>query len=218
MSNVSSYRSVVGRSEGLYKDRGSKFIGYVFPVSSEDVVSTYLEMIAREHPKARHLCYAYRLNPAGDLFRSNDDGEPSGTAGKPILNQIDAFTITNVLVIVVRYFGGKLLGVSGLIQAYKLCAQSALSHATIQEHLVKSRYILHFDYAIMGRLLDALSKFEVAIIERRLDATPQIVFEVPLQSDQQRLDQIIASTLSLPLDMVAGKRMFDQLSIEPLVP
>ena len=113
------YKTVAGPAHGEYKDRGSKFLAYAFPVYAEEEWQARLEEVRREHPKARHHCYAYRLGLDGNNFRANDDGEPSGTAGRPILGQIDSFELVNILVIVVRYFGGTLLGASGLINAYR---------------------------------------------------------------------------------------------------
>ena len=174
-----------------------------------------MDQIKQAHPKARHHCYAFRLNPGGDLFRSSDDGEPSGTAGKPILGQIDAFGLTNVLVIVVRYFGGKLLGASGLITAYKSSARSALHEAKLLTCYVQQRCIVQFDYAIMGTLMDAISRSPAAIIQKTLDHQPSVILDVPILEAEEILDQIIAHALGHPIEMVAGIRRFDQLSIAP---
>ncbi|MDV7392848.1 YigZ family protein, partial [Arthrospira platensis SPKY1] len=117
-----TYRTLSGPSTGEFRDRGSKFLAYAFPVYTDEEIGLHLEEVRKLHPKARHHCYAYRLGLDGNHFRANDDGEPSGTAGRPILGQIDSFGLCNVLLVVTRYFGGTLLGTSGLINAYKLSA------------------------------------------------------------------------------------------------
>ena len=114
-----AYRSLAAPSTGEFKDRGSRFLAYAWPVRTEAEALEHLEALRKEHFKARHHCFAWRLGPDGTRFRANDDGEPSGTAGRPILGQIDSFNLTNVVIVVVRYFGGTLLGASGLIQAYR---------------------------------------------------------------------------------------------------
>ena len=127
MATKDIYQTIRGESNGEFRDRGSKFIAYAYPVYTEEEWQEKLEAVRKAHPKARHHCYAYRLGLDGHNFRANDDGEPSGTAGRPILGQIDSFGLVNVIVIVVRYFGGTLLGASGLITAYKNSAADALS-------------------------------------------------------------------------------------------
>ena len=114
-----TYKTITNSSEGIYKDKGSKFLAYAYPVSSEDEVKAYLEALRKEHHSARHHCWACKLGNKGEVYRCSDDGEPTNSAGKPILGQLEAFDVTNVAVVVVRYFGGVLLGVGGLIQAYK---------------------------------------------------------------------------------------------------
>jgi uncharacterized YigZ family protein len=141
---IDHYKTIAGPSTGEFKDRGSKFFAYAFPVFTEEEWQEELEAVKKEHFKARHHCYAYRLGVDQNNFRANDDGEPSGTAGRPILGQIDSFELTNVLIIVVRYFGGTKLGTSGLINAYKLSAAAALDNATIEERLIEDVYTLGF--------------------------------------------------------------------------
>lgn len=169
----------------------------------------------RQHPKARHHCFAYRLGADKNLFRYNDDGEPSGTAGKPILGQIDAFDLSDVVVVVSRYFGGKLLGASGLANAYKLSAQDALSQATVYLVEQKVRYEVHFSYEVMGTLMDALARYDATIDSRQFaGAAPKLTFSLPLSHPGRLLDQIIAHALGLYPEEVDGKRTFKQLRIE----
>ncbi len=207
------YKTLKGASEGLYKECGSKFISYAYPVSTEDQVHRLLGALKQAHPKARHRCYAYRLTPSGELSRSNDAGEPTGTAGRPILGQIQTLGLTNTLVVVIRYFGGKLLGVPGLINAYRESSRDALQKAEVIIKCVTLSYTIKFDYAVMGTLMDAITKSKVAVVRRSFDAAPYIVMEVPAQDVEAILDRIIAHTLSLPLEMVADQREFDKLSI-----
>ena len=136
MKKTDKYQTIANPAEGFFKDRGSKFIAYAYPVDSESDWQERLAEVRQLHPKARHWCYAYRLGTDGNNFRANDDGEPSGTAGKPILGRIDSFELVNVMVVVVRYFGGTLLGASGLIHAYKEATADALKGAEIIEKTV----------------------------------------------------------------------------------
>lgn len=158
-----SYLTINGPSEGEFKDRGSKFIAYAFPAYSEAEWQECLDVVKKMHSKARHHCYAYRLGLDGQQFRANDDGEPSGTAGRPILGQIDSAQLTNVIVIVVRYFGGTKLGTSGLINAYKLSTVAALAQAEVIEKLVSDVFQLDFDYAIMSDVMNAVKKMDLDI-------------------------------------------------------
>jgi uncharacterized YigZ family protein len=144
--------------EGLYKEKGSKFIALAFTVMNEDEVKQALSEVKKKYYDARHHCYAYMIGPDKDCFRSSDDGEPSGTAGKPILNQILSRDVTNVCVIVVRYFGGIKLGVSGLINAYKTAARDALDHAVIVEKTVNEIYSLEFAYPLMNEVMRVMKE------------------------------------------------------------
>lgn len=148
-----TYKTIASASEGQFKDRGSKFLAYAYPVSTEAEVKEMLSLLKKEHFNAVHHCYAFRLGPDKQHFRSNDDGEPSGTAGKPILGQIQSNDLTNILVVVVRYFGGTLLGVPGLIAAYKSATAEAIANAKIIEKTVDEVYELHFPYAAMNDVM-----------------------------------------------------------------
>jgi len=142
--------------EGLFKAKGSKFYGYAFPVMDEEEVATFVKTVQDQHHKARHHCYAYRIGLDGDRWRANDDGEPSSSAGKPILGQIDSFELTNILIVVVRYFGGTKLGVSGLIEAYREGAIATLSQATFIEKVETRRLRIYTDYAHLSDLMNAV--------------------------------------------------------------
>ncbi|HMX42029.1 MAG TPA: YigZ family protein, partial [Saprospiraceae bacterium] len=160
-----AYRTLAAPSTGEYKDRGSKFLAYAWPVRSETEALAHLENLRKEHFKARHHCFAWRLGADGSRFRANDDGEPGGTAGRPILGQIDSFGLTEVVVVVVRYFGGTLLGTSGLIQAYREAAAEALRAGQVVEKIVSDIYRFDFDYALMPDVMQALKRLDASIVQ-----------------------------------------------------
>jgi uncharacterized YigZ family protein len=159
-----TYRTIETKSEAEFKDRGSKFIAYVFPVSSIEEFKIELKKLKELHPKANHHCSAYRIGRDKLTYRASDDGEPSGSAGKPILGVIDSNELTNVAIVVVRYFGGTLLGVPGLINAYKESSNSALQNSTIIEKEETNTYELEFDYTITSTIKQALHKLGAEII------------------------------------------------------
>ena len=151
-----TYKTISVSSEGLFKDRGSKFIGYAFPVSSDLEIKSIINQLQSEHSKARHFCWALRLTSDRSVFRLNDDGEPSGSAGRPILNTLLSKDLTNILIVVVRYFGGTLLGVPGLIHAYKTATLEAINAAEIMERTVNDLYLLKFDYLHLNEVMTVL--------------------------------------------------------------
>lgn len=154
-----SYIGIADVSEGLYKDKGSRFIAYAYPVVSEEEVKPLVDALKKEHHAARHHCFAYRIGMEGSVFRANDDGEPSGTAGRQILGAIDSAGLSDVLVVVVRYFGGILLGVPGLIRAYREAAADALANAVTVERIPVRRYGLEFCYEQMNDVQKLLKSF-----------------------------------------------------------
>lgn len=166
---IDTYRTIAAASTGEFKDRGSKFLAFAWPVRTEAEALAHLESLRKEHFKARHHCFAWRLGPDGSRFRANDDGEPSGTAGRPMLGQIDAFQLTDILVVVVRYFGGTLLGTSGLIQAYREATAEALRQAEIKECLVKDHFLLDFDYALMPDVMNAIKKLDLEVLQQTFE-------------------------------------------------
>ena len=153
-----SYQTIASPSEGEYKEKGSKFLAYAYPMDAESDLDGFIASLRDIHPKARHYCYAYKLGLDGTRFRANDDGEPSGTAGKPIYGQILSFGLTNVCIIVIRYFGGTKLGASGLIHAYKEASKAALDNAAIIEKYLYISYQLTFGYDHMGHIMNALKR------------------------------------------------------------
>lgn len=164
-----AFRTIAAPSIGEFKDRGSKFFAYAYPARTEEEALVHLEQLRKEHFKARHHCFAWRFDPDGSRHRANDDGEPSGTAGRPILGQIDSFGLTDVVVVVVRYFGGTLLGTSGLINAYRESAAEALRQAVIVEKIVQDFFDVRFDYALMPDIMNAVKKMGINIVREVYD-------------------------------------------------
>jgi uncharacterized YigZ family protein len=175
---ITTYRTVKSRGDGLYKEKGSKFIGIVQACYSEEEAKVLLEEWNKEHHKARHLCYAYRFGADKRVFRANDDGEPGNSAGAPILGQIQAFDLTNVLIGVVRYYGGTKLGVGGLINAYRTAAKEAIENTTIIERKLRQVVSLSFDYTVMHKVIPLLKKHNAEFLEEDLGAGCK--FEVSL--------------------------------------
>jgi len=163
MTEQDHYLMVDRSATAEFKDRGSKFIAYVYPVETVETFKQHLQALKKEHPKAVHHCFAYRIGTDGNNFRSSDDGEPSGTAGKPILGQIDSRGVTNTAVIVVRYWGGTLLGVPGLINAYKSAAALALQVTPVVQKQVEVLYSLEFDYTQMNDVMVLLKQFNCTV-------------------------------------------------------
>src|SRR6056297_471988 len=160
------YLTISKPSEGLFKDRGSKFLAFAYPVSSEEEIKVIQEQLRNKYHDARHHCYAYMLGPEKEVYRANDDGEPSSTAGKPILGQIRSFNLTNILIVVIRYFGGTKLGVGGLINAYKTAAEEALKNAKIIKKTLHDIYELKFDYPQMNEIMRIMKEQNIEQIDQ----------------------------------------------------
>jgi len=163
------YYTIERSASAEFKDRGSKFIAYAFPVAGVVDFKKQLQALKEEHPKAAHHCFAYRIGTDGNTFRSNDDGEPSGSAGKPILGQIDSKQLTDLAVVVVRYFGGTLLGVPGLINAYKTVAALALQTTPIIQKAIEIKYHLQFDYTRMNEVMMIARKYNCAVLDQQME-------------------------------------------------
>jgi len=167
-NNTDFYQTIEKESVAEFKDRGSRFLAYAFPISSADDFKKRLKELKEEHPKAVHHCFAYRVGTDGNNFRSSDDGEPSGTAGRPILGQIDSKVLTNTAIVVARYFGSTLLGAPGLINAYKTAASFALQLNPIVKKPVFVNYRLQFDYTILNDVMRIIKKNECIVLKRDL--------------------------------------------------
>lgn len=178
MEEIYKYKTIKARSEGLYKEKGSKFIALAFPVSNEEDFKTILAEIKKEYHNARHHCYAYRIYPENEEVRSNDDGEPSGTAGKPILNQLYSFELYNTAIVVVRYFGGTKLGVSGLINAYKQASIDAISSGRIKTEYLKRSLRVEFKYPLMNEVMRIIKEESLNITDQKFELDCRIELEI----------------------------------------
>jgi uncharacterized YigZ family protein len=198
MNDANKYSTIAAPATGDFRDRGSKFLAYAYPITTPADAKEKLQLLKKEHPKAVHHCYAYRIGLGGLQFRAVDDGEPAGSAGKPILNQVDSMGITNVLVVVVRYFGGTLLGVPGLINAYKTATAEALSAAPKTEKWIEDVYEVTFDYPTMGEVLYLLKQAEATIYKQDLQLFCSVKTGIPrMHSNQyvQKLSEIRGVTV-----------------------
>ena len=175
-----TYRTLAAPVSAEFKDKGSRFIAYTYPVRTAEEAKAHVEAQRQAHHKARHWCYAYRIGTDGNQFRANDDGEPSGSAGRPILGQIDSFELTDVLVIVVRYFGGTLLGVPGLIHAYKTATQMALQQTAQVEKNIEKRVTLRCDYPHLSEVLRLAKQHGVEVLQQDLQLDCRLHCAVPL--------------------------------------
>lgn len=197
-----TYKTIESESIGEFKDRGSKFIAYAYPAYNEEEWQARLLEVKKNHIKARHHCYAYRIGLDKNNFRANDDGEPSGTAGRPILGQIDSFDLSNVIIIVVRYFGGTKLGTSGLINAYKTSAAEALKQAVIVEKLVEDVYLLEFDYALMSQVMNAIKGLELEILQQDFGHIGKLEIAIRQSEVKSTLKQIKAKVAEVRIEEI----------------
>ena len=187
MENDAYYNTIEKTAVAEYKDRGSKFLAYVYPLKELSDFKEKLAALKKEHPKAVHHCFAYRLGLDGNNYRVSDDGEPSGTAGRPILGQIDSKQLTNVLIVVVRYFGGTLLGVPGLINAYRTAASLALQITPVVQKPVLLPYRLQFDYTQMNDVMKVVKHFDCAVLKQETQLFCTIDIGIP----KNRLDEVL---------------------------
>jgi uncharacterized YigZ family protein len=185
MIEKDTYRTIVKPStEVLFKDKNSKFFGYAFPVTTEDKVKKHIEALKKKHHSGRHWCYAYQIGKQANdiIFRANDDGEPNNSAGMPIYGQIQSFDVTDILIVVVRYFGGTKLGVSGLINAYKTSAQMALEASKIVIRTINLNYLITFEYKNMNKVMRIIKDKKLKIINQKLEIDCQIEISVRIKN------------------------------------
>jgi len=176
MSDV--YKTIEKESTGYFKDKGSKFYSYAYPLTNEEDVKEIISKLKKEHHSARHHCYAWRLGTEEIRTRANDDGEPSSTAGKPILGQLQSYEVTNILVVVVRYFGGTLLGVSGLINAYKNATIEALNNADIKTRLIENIFELTFEYEVLNTVMQVTKQENLNIVNTDFQENCKLTFTI----------------------------------------
>ncbi len=187
MSDQEFYKTIEQPATAEYKDRGSKFIAFAYPIEIVDDFKKHLQTLKKNHPKAVHHCFAYRIGTDGNSFRVSDDGEPSGSAGKPMLGQIDSKELTNLTVIVVRYFGGSLLGVPGLINAYKTVTSLVLQVTPIVPKQIEVKYIIHFDYTQMNEIMMLMKQCNCTIISQEMQLFCNISAGIP----KSRLTEVL---------------------------
>ena len=185
--STESYKTIAQKSSGLFKDRGSKFHGFAYPIKDEEEIKTYLEELKKEFYDARHYCYAFILGADGQHFRASDDGEPAHSAGDPILGQIRSLELTHCLVVVVRYFGGTKLGVPGLINAYRTAAREALENSRIVKKFITFRMSIHFPYSRMNDVMQMTKSLDLKVINQNFELDCELVIEIkPSLEDQIR--------------------------------
>jgi uncharacterized YigZ family protein len=185
-----SYLTLGQESSAEFSDRGSRFIGFAFPVTDEDTFKERLKELKREHPKAVHHCFAYRIGLDGNRFRASDDGEPSGSAGRPILGQIDSRRLVDAAVVVVRYFGGTLLGVPGLINAYKTAAAFALQVGPSVERPIEDQYEVEFDYTLMNEVMMVVKRHGCSVIRQEMQLFCLLRIGIPRRSRIECVSQL----------------------------
>nr|WP_294774954.1 YigZ family protein [uncultured Flavobacterium sp.] len=189
MSLKDTYNTIASPSpEILFKEKNSKFFGYAFPVSNEDEIKTHLDQLRKQHHGAVHFCYAFQLGTDKIQYRANDDGEPSNSAGMPIYGQIQSFGVTNVLVVVVRFFGGVKLGVGGLISAYRTAAQMALEESVIIEKTIDVHFLISFDYKNMNKVMRVIKEKNLEIISQKMTESCQIEIATRKKNAQNTVD------------------------------
>ena len=190
MPSGDSYRTIKSHSSGSFKEKGSRFIAEAWPVNDQDQINSILEETRKTYHDAKHHCYAYLLGMEGLTWRANDDGEPSGTAGRPILGQIRSFGVTNVLIVVTRYFGGTLLGVSGLINAYKKAALSALENAEIIDHVIHEFYEIRYPYAAMNSVMKIIREEDIKQSEHSFNLECRIAISFRASARERIINRI----------------------------
>lgn len=178
-------------TEVLYKEKNSKFFGYAFPIKKEEEVKELLDQIKKQHYNARHWCYAFQLGTDPVYYRANDDGEPSNTAGAPIYGQIQSFDVTDILIVVVRYFGGVKLGVGGLITAYRTAAQMAMEEANIIECTIDKKFKVRFDYKDMNNVMRVIKERNLNLVQQKMEMTCEIELSIRKSEYQQALEAFV---------------------------
>ena len=195
------YKTIAVPSEGYYKEKGSKFTGFAIPIFTEEEFKTHLARIKKENPDSGHYCYGFRIGANNKLYRYSDDGEPSSTAGKPIFGQIQSYGLTNIMIVVTRYFGGTKLGVGGLITAYRAAAKEALENAKIINRTVDNVYQIQFGYDIMSPVMNFVKKNNLEVISQVLEEIGTIQFRIR-QSEAENLIEQFGKIESLKIEFL----------------
>ena len=197
-----TYKTILKPSEEvLFKEKGSKFLGYAFPVSTEEEVKEHLDNLRKQHHSARHWCYAWQMGLHYEHYRANDDGEPSNSAGMPIYGQLQAFEVTNILVVIVRYFGGTKLGVGGLVQAYKTAAQMALEASQIVEKTIDEEFIINFEYPEMNTVMRIIKDEDIKVIDQKMALSCEFKISVR-KKDAAKVFEIFRNTYKVSIKRI----------------
>ncbi len=199
-----TYKTIESPAEGYITEKKSKFLSFIFPVKTADEVKEIVDEHRKKYYDSRHVCWAYMLGAARDDFRSNDDGEPSGTAGRPILGQINSAELTNVLVLVIRYFGGTLLGTGGLIKAYREAAADAIANAEIVEKTIDETFTIRFDYILLNDVMRVLKQFENATWKQDFQSSCTIHIQIR-KSESQHLHDTLATIYGVEFENSKSK-------------
>ena len=205
MATPDTYKTIKSVSEGIYKEKGSKFIASACPVKNEEEIKVLLDKTRKSHHSARHHCYAYILGNESETWRANDDGEPSGTGGRPILRQIRSHNLTNILVIVSRYFGGTLLGVSGLANAYKSAAISALENAEIIDRIIQDYYEIVFPYSVMNDVMTIIKEENISQSGQSFDLECRITINFRSSASKKILNRL-SNVEGLKYNRISGRK------------
>jgi uncharacterized YigZ family protein len=192
------YYTIEKESSGLFKDKGSKFYAFAYPLQDEDNVKEILSVLKKEHHSARHFCYAWRLGTKEIYFRANDDGEPTSTAGKPILGQLQSFNVTNILLVVVRYFGGTLLGTGGLINAYRNASADALKNAEIVQKIIEKEISLGFTYNELSEVMNVIKQENLSIVKTRFEERCNLTFSVR-ETEYEKVKHIFSNIFGVEI-------------------
>jgi uncharacterized YigZ family protein len=187
--------------EILFKEKHSKFFGYAFPVISQDQVKDYLDQLRKLHPTARHFCYAYQMGTTNIQYKTNDDGEPNNSAGLPIYGQIQSLALTNVLVVIVRYFGGIKLGVGGLVSAYKLAAQETLQECEIIEKTINQEFIISFKYTDINKIMRIIKEKKITILDQKIELDCEIKITARLK-DAKLIQNTFSSIFEVKIEEI----------------
>jgi uncharacterized YigZ family protein len=188
--NSDIYKTIASTSQGIYKEKGSRFVSIAIPISGQEEIKPIIDRIKKDHHEARHHCYAYMIGYERNIWRVNDDGEPSGTAGRPILGQINSFGLTNIIIVVSRYFGGTLLGVSGLLNAYRSAAESALKNAELTEKTVNEYFEISYPYISMNDVMRILKEENIGQSEQSFDIECRIIINFRVSVKEKVLSRL----------------------------
>ena len=192
------FYTIEKESTGFFKDKGSKFFAFAFPLKNEENVKEILSVLRKEHHSARHFCYAWRLGEREIACRANDDGEPSSTAGKPILAQLQSFNVTNILLVVIRYFGGTLLGTGGLINAYRNAAADAMKNAEIVQKIIEKEISLHFTYHELSEVMNVIKQENLSIVSTRFEESCNLKFSVR-ESEYEKVKHVFSNIFGVEI-------------------